>query len=112
MKNKLHTILAVMLFGGLLLLCLAGCQANSSTQSTQNGDSMGGDSMTIIGGEETDSGLQEGSCEKSNQINQITANAKELGGSRTLDIEFPEEETYPDQGDAEATEPQWHPGVW
>ena len=112
MKNKLHTILAVTLLGGLLLLCLAGCQENPSTQPTQNGDSMGGDSMTIIGGEETDSGLQEGSFEKSNQMNQITSNAKELGGSRTLDIEFPEEETYPDQGDAEATEPQWHPGVW
>ena len=107
MKNKLHTILAVMLLGGLLLMCLAGCQENSSTQSTQNGDS-----MTIIGGEETDSGLQESSFAKPNQIEQVTSNAKELGGSRTLDIEFPEEETYPDQGDAEATEPQWHPGVW
>ena len=107
MKNKLHTILAVMLLGGLLLLCLAGCQENPSTQLTQNGDS-----MTIIGGEETDSGLQESSFAKPNQIEQVTSNAKELGGSRTLDIEFPEEETYPDQGDAEATEPQWHPGVW
>ena len=107
MKNKLYTVLAVILLGQLLLMCLAGCQADFSTQPNQNGDS-----MTIIGGEETDSGLQEGSFEKSNQMNQITSNAKELGGSRTLDIEFPEEETYPDQGDAEATEPQWHPGVW
>ena len=107
MKNKLHTILAVMLLGGLLLMCLAGCQENPSTQPTKNGDS-----MTIIGGEETDSGLQESSFAKPNRIEQVTSNAKELGGSRTLDIEFPEEETYPDQGDAEATEPQWHPGVW
>ena len=112
MKNKLHTILAVMLLGGLFLLCLAGCQANSSTQSTQNGDSMVGDSMTIIGGEETDSGLQEGSFAKPNQMEQIASNAKELGGSKTLSIEFPEEEELPDQDNTEATEPQWHPGIW
>ena len=107
MKNKMHTILVGILLVGLLLMCLAGCQGNTSPQSTEPGAS-----MTVVGGEETDSGQQEGSFEKPNQMNQITSNAKELGGSRTLDIEFPEEETYPDQGDAEATEPQWHLGVW
>ena len=104
MKNKLHTILVSILLVGLLLMCLAGCQGNTSTQP--------GASMTVVGGEETDSGLQEGSFEKLNQMNQIISKAKELGGSKTLSIEFPEEETYPEQGDAEATEPQWHPGIW
>lgn len=113
MKNKLHTILVIVLMVGTLLMCMTGCRGNEpgqSTETTQPAEQ--GGSMTVVGGEKTDSGLQEGSFEKSNQMNQIISNAKELGGSKTLDIEFPEEETYPDQGDAEATEPQWHPGVW
>ena len=107
MKMKTFPIFMVVVL--LFSVCVGGCK-KAETQAP--GVVVGGDSVTIIGSENQGADLSEGSFTPSAQTDSEKSNAKELGGSSTLDIEYPEDETKPEQGDTSATEPQWQPGIW
>ena len=107
MKMKIFPILMVVVL--LLSVCVAGCKKAETQAPAVVVDE---NSITIIGGENQGSDLSEGSFSSSGQTDSEKSNAKELGGSATLNIEYPEDETKPEQGDTSATEPQWQPGIW
>ena len=108
MTNKLFTKAVCALLTGVLLLCVTGCEKKQEEPSP----SEEGKNVTVIQGQAQENGLTEGSFDAPGQKGSISSNAKKLGGSSTLDIEFPEEETLPNEEEVPVTEPQWQPGIW
>lgn len=109
MKNKIYTILTVAALACLLLLCMVGCQEQSAETKTPGNE---GGTVTIIGGQEEPEDLEKGIFSVLGKLKKIISKAHELGGSKTLEIDLPEDETLPDQEDTTETEPQWQPGIW
>lgn len=108
MSNKLFAKAVCGLLAGVLLLCVTGCEKKQEEPSS----SEEGKNVTVIQGQAQENGLTEGTFDVSGEKGSIRSNARKLGGSSTLDIEFPEDETQPDEEEVPVTEPQWLPGIW
>ena len=105
MKRK---VLTVSLLVCLLLLCMAGCDKSEKQQPSAVDEK----TVTVIGAKDEGDVCSEGNFDSVDQNGSITSNAKELGGSKTLGIEYSDDETQPEDGTATVTEPQWQPGIW
>ena len=92
----------------LLLLCAAGCEKGEAQQGASSEEK----TVTVIGEQGEQADLAEGEFHSVGANGSISSDAKELGGSKTLSIEYSDEETQPDDGDTTATEPLWQPGIW
>lgn len=111
MKNKVLKAIICGLLACLLLICMAGCGATEEGETTQPAPT-DEKTVTVIGAQNEKDSLPEGEFALPGQNDSITSNAKELGGSATLDIEYSDDETQPDEGKTPVTEPQWQPGIW
>lgn len=110
MKNKKLSAWLCGFLVCLLLLTMVGCGLKDTEQSTSAPTDEAG--VLIVDGEEVENGLPEGKFETPNQSKNKISNAKKLGGSSTLDVEYSEDETLPEDGENVIKEPQWLPGIW
>lgn len=110
MKNKKLSAWLCSFLVCLLLLTMVGCRLDDTEQTASGMTDETG--VLIVDGSKTENSLPEGKFETSNQSKNKISNAKKLGGSSTLDVEYSEDETLPDDGENVIKEPQWLPGIW
>ena len=104
MKDKKLVFILCSFLVCLLLVTITGCRKED--QNVDEG------SVLVIGTSAEENDLSEGQFNPSEQDENKTSNAKKLGHSATLDIEYSENETMPDEDENANKEPQWLPGIW
>lgn len=107
MKNKKFVIVCCFLVC-LLLATITGCREEEPPQTTTAGE----EAVLIIGTADKENELAEGQFETSQQGEGKASDAKKLGGSATLDVEYSDDENVADEDKNAIKEPQWLPGIW
>ena len=108
MKNKKFIFIVCSFLVCLLLATITGCREENPEQTTSADE----EAVLIVGASNGENVLPEGQFNTSGQNDNKKSNAKKLGGSATLDIEYSDDETISDEDKNAIKEPQWLPGIW
>lgn len=102
MKKKKYIQEILIFMFVVLLLGLAGCGKKSDTKKEEN--------VLVIEASEEEENLMQGAFETDTPKNE-TSQAKTLGGSRTLEVIPPKDDTG-DENTEENQKGEWIPGIW